>query len=98
MSRGSSEPLCLSKKVILKASKQEEEEKGKNNGAGVRNAWQVEPEWLLRLQQGELEPELAAISSTSHARKQRGLVGVRAGLVAVHLSGIKHGCVQKLFT
>lgn len=42
--------------------------------------------------------ELAAISSTSHARRQRGLVCVRTGLVAVYLSGIEHGDRQKLFT
>lgn len=48
---------------FFKASKQEKKKKKGENGAGIRNVWQVEPEWPLRLQQEELELETEPGSS-----------------------------------
>lgn len=47
---------------------------------------------------GDGAGDLTAISSPSHAGKQRGLAGVRARLAAVYLPGVEHGGGQKLFT
>lgn len=103
MSRGSREPLRLSKKVIfLKASKQEKKKKGekwsRNSDCVAGRAGVAAPPAAGGAGAGDGAGELAVISSPSHARKQQGLVGVRARLVAVYLPGVEHGGGQRQFT
>lgn len=102
MSRGSREPLRLSKKVIFfKASKQEKkkgEKWSRNSECVAGRAGVAAPPAAGGAGAGDGAGELAAISSPSHARKQRGLVGVRARLVAVYLPGVEHGGGQSQFT
>lgn len=73
--------------------KSSEKKRGKN-GAGVT----APPAAAAAGGAGVEAGELAAISSPSHARKQRGLAGVRAGLVAVEQPGVEHGGGPRLFT